>query len=103
MARTPAGQTSGHQPDQLPSLGNDATGRPVSISLTATAKAYVGKAGIDVELEAMRLSADCQIGDVVSISSGGTSHDFAVMRRRWIVDRSRSRLEVTLDHPVRGR
>lgn len=54
-------------------------------------------------LGALFLSPQCQTGDVVTVSANGASHDFAVLRRRWILGASDNRLEITLDYPARGR
>ncbi|WP_269930236.1 hypothetical protein [Aminobacter sp. HY435] len=71
--------------------------------LTGSARIHAGKAGLDGALQTLSLSAECQTGDVISLSASGASHDFSVARRRWIVETDASRLEITLDYPVRGR
>lgn len=71
--------------------------------LTGSARIYAAKAGLDGTLGALKLSAECQTGDVISLSVSGDNHDFAVLRRRWIIEGNKSRLEITLDYPVRGR
>lgn len=71
--------------------------------LTGSARMYAGKLGLDAAIGALKLTPECQTGDVVSIASGAGSHDFAVLRRRWVVEGAAIRLEITLDHPVRGR
>ncbi|MBB6466407.1 hypothetical protein HNQ96_002272 [Aminobacter lissarensis] len=103
MAKTPSKDVSGHQPDQSPSLGSGATGQTADVALTGSARIYAGKAGLDGVLSGLALSPECQTGDVVTVSATGTSHDFAVLRRRWIVGATGNRLEITLDYPLRGR
>lgn len=71
--------------------------------LTGSARIYAGKFGLERALGTMKLGAECLTGDIVSISSGSDTHDFAVLRRRWLVDGDTGKLEITLDHPVRGR
>ncbi|WP_245432035.1 hypothetical protein [Aminobacter aminovorans] len=103
MAKTPSNDRPGHQPDQSPSLGSGATAEKVEVTLTGSARIHASKTGLDVVLKALALSPECQTGDVVTVHSGGTGHDFAVLRRRWIVGTTGHRLEITLDYPVRGR
>ncbi|WP_395447296.1 hypothetical protein ACHMW7_20230 [Aminobacter sp. UC22_36] len=103
MAKTPSNDGPGHQPDQSPSLGGGATGHKVDVALTGSARIHAGKHGLDAALDRLALSPECHTGDVVTISAGGNSHDFAVLRRRWIVGGAQNRLEITLDYPVRGR
>ncbi|CAN7437064.1 hypothetical protein [Aminobacter sp. LjRoot7] len=103
MAKTPSNDRPGHQPDQSPSLGSGATGQKVDVTLTGSARIYAGKVGLDGVLNALTLSPECQTGDVVTVSASGASHDFAVLRRRWIVGAMGNRLEITLDYPIRGR
>lgn len=43
----------------------------------------------------------CLTGDIVSLVNAGEAHDFAIIRRRWILSGSGDELEVTLDHPPR--
>ncbi|WP_378942991.1 hypothetical protein [Mesorhizobium sp. ANAO-SY3R2] len=103
MARTPVNQTSGHHADQAPSRGGGATGLPIVIATTGSARIYAEKQGFDLTSYTERLSPDCQTGDIVSVFSGGVRHDFAVLRRRWVIGEPNSSLEITLDYPVRGR
>ena len=75
----------------------------MDVALTGSARIYAGKAGLDGALSGLKLSTECQTGDVISVFAGSQIHDFSVLRRRWIVDGSENRLEITLDYPVRGR
>jgi hypothetical protein len=70
--------------------------------VTSSAERYASKIGLDLAKIAV-LGSDCAEGDVVSVASDGVRHDFYVLRRRWVIDEGQSQLEVTLDHPVRGR
>ncbi|MDH4985406.1 hypothetical protein QEZ47_07600 [Aminobacter anthyllidis] len=103
MAKTPSNDRPGHQPDQSPSLGSSATGQKIDVALTGSARIHAGKVGLDGVLNTLKLSPECHTGDVVTVSAGGEVHNFAVLRRRWIVDATSNRLEITLDYPVRGR
>ncbi|MCG8270686.1 hypothetical protein MIC97_04090 [Aquamicrobium sp. NLF2-7] len=71
------------------------------VTLTESARHYAVRAGVLPDLEGMSLSEASQTGDVVSLVSHGETHDFAIIRRRWIVSASGTRLEITLDHPPR--
>ena len=73
------------------------------VALTGSARIQASKAGLEDVLSGLKLSAACQSGDVISVSAGGDSHDFSVLRRRWIVGDGGHLLEITLDYPVRGR
>jgi len=103
MAKTPSNGRPGHQPDQSPSLGGGATAETIEVTLTGSARIHAGKAGLEGVLGTLALSPQCQTGDVVTVSADGASHDFAVLRRRWIVGAAGNRLEITLDYPARGR
>lgn len=69
--------------------------------LTASAERHAGKEGLGARLAALPLDPAVQVGDMVSIESGGKRHDFSVLRRRWVAEGQHARLEVTLDHPAR--
>ncbi|MCV3209904.1 hypothetical protein OHD62_18860 [Mesorhizobium sp. YC-39] len=70
--------------------------------LTAVARHYASKQGIAQAVETLDLGCDCAAGDLVSLIQAGARHDFAIIRRRWIVDGVGTRLELTLDHPARS-
>ncbi|TIS47649.1 MAG: hypothetical protein E5W96_18285 [Mesorhizobium sp.] len=102
MARTPA-ERSGHREDQSPSPEDRATGGSVSVTLTASAKHYASKQEIAGLVETLDLGSNCAVGDLVSLETAAARHDFAVIRRRWIIGtRGGSMLELTLDHPARS-
>lgn len=71
------------------------------MAASASAERYAAKVGIALG-QAAALRPDCSEGDLVSLEAGGVRHDFYILRRRWIVADGTARLEVTLDHPVRG-
>ncbi|RUT99136.1 hypothetical protein EOD23_25675 [Mesorhizobium sp. USDA-HM6] len=102
MARTPA-ERSGHRQDQSPSPEDRATGGCISVTLTASAKHYASKQAITGQVETLDLGSDCAVGDLVSLETAGIRHDFAVIRRRWIIGaRGGTILELTLDYPARS-
>ena len=86
----------------MPSPGRGAIGQPIVIAVTGSARLYAEKQRLDLAAYAKWLSPDCQTGDIVSVSSGGVQHDFAVLRRRWLIGETGRSLEITLDYPVRG-
>ncbi|WP_181257052.1 hypothetical protein [Pseudaminobacter soli (ex Li et al. 2025)] len=51
---------------------------------------------------AAALPAHCQLGDLVSVKIDGATHEFVLLRRRWIAGDGSTRLEVTLDYPAHG-
>ncbi|GAA4111455.1 hypothetical protein ACFFTN_24560 [Aminobacter aganoensis] len=69
------------------------------IVLTASAKTYADRHGQSALLADAGIPAGCQAGDIVSVGDA----DFYILRRRWVLDGDNSRLEITLDHPVRVR
>ncbi|HTV70754.1 MAG TPA: hypothetical protein VMF90_19675 [Rhizobiaceae bacterium] len=102
MAESTSGISSRNRTETSPSRGRDATAGGVVITATSSADRYASKIGLDLARSAI-LGVDCAEGDIVSLASGGARHDFYVLRRRWIIEEGSSQLEVTLDHPVRGR
>ncbi|MDX8515068.1 hypothetical protein [Mesorhizobium captivum] len=75
----------------------------MSVALTASAKHYASKQGIAGLVETLDLGSDCAVGDFVSLETTGARHDFAIIRRRWIINaRGGTMLELTLDHPARS-
>ncbi len=73
----------------------------MEVALTESARRHAARSGMLPELEGMRMPGACLTGDIVSLAKGGETHDFAIIRRRWIVSGSDAELEVTLDHPPR--
>jgi hypothetical protein len=73
-----------------------------SVVLTATAERYAVQTGILERVLATALPAECQVGDVVSMEVDGRSHEFGLLRRRWVAGDGTARLEITLDHPALG-
>lgn len=74
----------------------------IVVVLTATAEHYAAQNGILERVLAIALPAQCQVGDFVSLEVGGVSHEFGIMRRRWVAGEDSPRLEITLDQPARG-
>ncbi|WP_018427366.1 hypothetical protein [Hoeflea sp. 108] len=99
MARSPEKQVSGHPANEEASRAKGATGQAATISLTASAKTYADRQGLTSLLASAGISGDCQTGDIVSVGDA----DFYILRRRWVLSAGSSRLEITLDHPMRGR
>ncbi len=71
------------------------------IALSASAERHVSRQGILEAVYALALGRDCAIGDMVSVTHGGTEHNFMVILRRWIAGAETAVLEITLDHPAR--
>lgn len=74
----------------------------IVVVLTATAEHYAAQNGILERVLAIALPAQCQVGDFVSLEIGSVSHEFGLMRRRWVAGDGTPRLEITLDQPARG-
>jgi hypothetical protein len=79
-----------------------ATSADMSVVLTATAARYAARQGILDQVLAVALPVNCQVGDRVSLEIDGTTHEFVLLRRRWIAGDGSTRLEVTLDYPAHG-
>nr|WP_245432319.1 hypothetical protein [Mesorhizobium loti] len=49
----------------------------------------------------LRLPQGCATGDLVSLETGNDArHDFSIIRRRWVVAGTATKLEITLDYPA---
>ena len=75
----------------------------VGIRLTASAERYAKHHGLMEAFEAANPGPMAAVGDILSLTTGGSVHDFAVAQRRWIIDGETRRLELTIDHPAFGR
>ncbi|MGE4248273.1 MAG: hypothetical protein AB7F09_02720 [Parvibaculaceae bacterium] len=75
--------------------------RKSTIRLTDSALRYAQRHQLESELDRLALGADCLTGDLVSLETGERPHDFTILGRRWVVAGDGTRLELTLDHPVR--
>ena len=73
----------------------------MTIVLTASAERHAGQEGLGRRLAMLSLDPAVQVGDVVSLDRDSPAYDFAVLRRRWVVEGGETRLEITLDHPAR--
>ncbi|MDH6232737.1 hypothetical protein M2281_003336 [Mesorhizobium soli] len=79
-----------------------ATSADMSVVLTTTAGRYAARQGVLDQVLATALPATCQVGDLVSFEIEGMTHEFVLLRRRWIAGEGSTRLEVTLDYPAHG-
>ncbi|NWG25023.1 MAG: hypothetical protein HXY30_11535 [Pseudorhodoplanes sp.] len=73
----------------------------IRIELTDSAGRHAAQIGADVAAAARALESSVQIGDRICLG-GGHADDFAVIRRRIVVEGARAILVVTLDHPARA-
>jgi hypothetical protein len=71
------------------------------IELTATAKDFADRAGLDINSATQTLDATVQIGDRVSFG-GAPADDFVVIRRRYLIGTGAATLLLVLDHPARN-
>lgn len=69
--------------------------------LTDSAGHHAAHIGADVAAAARAIGSGVQIGDRISLG-GDHADDFAVIRRRIVVEGETATLVVTLDHPARG-
>jgi len=72
-----------------------------AIRLTASAERYATSNSLRKTVAEAAIGPDAAVGDVVSFTAEGQSHDFAIVRRRWLVEDGTTVLEITLDHPAR--
>jgi hypothetical protein len=84
-----------------PGRAAEARDHSATIALTASARRHAERHAMAERFSELRLGAEVAQGDLVSIETAGTRHDFSVIRRRWIAGDGASLLELTLDHPAR--
>ncbi|MBX9451455.1 MAG: hypothetical protein KL801_06250 [Mesorhizobium sp.] len=75
----------------------------VGIRLTASAERYARHHALMEFIEAANPGPIAAVGDILSLTAGGSVHELAVAQRRWIFDGETRRLELTIDHPAFGR
>jgi hypothetical protein len=80
---------------------SEATNAGAAIRLTASAQRYAKANGLETALTQPLLGAAVAAGDLVTLETASGRHDFSVAQRRWVVSAGETRLELTLDHPVR--
>ncbi|WP_119272717.1 hypothetical protein [Taklimakanibacter deserti] len=75
--------------------------RKCTIRLTDSAERYAARHQVEEELAKIELGPESLTGDLVSLETRDRPHDFIITSRRWVVSNESTRLELTLDHPVR--
>jgi hypothetical protein len=73
----------------------------IRLAFTDSAALRASRLDADPESFAALLDASVQAGDRISLG-GGPADDFAVIRRRIVIEDGRATLVLTLDHPARG-
>lgn len=77
--------------------------KPAEFRLTTVAARHAERHGLSDMISTLPVPENIAVGDLISVEAGGKTHDFAVIRRRWIFVRPQMLLELTLDHPASGR
>lgn len=76
--------------------------KPSKLILTTTAAGYAERSGLSSAISSLSLPESTAVGDIVSVKVADKSHNFAVIRRRWIAAGANPSLEITLDYPASG-